>query len=157
MGYSSGINLYFLHSWAHNPFGDDYRPGWGFAHYGTHFSRNQTWFEPGKAFFTYLARCQMLLQQGTLISHNGSILHRSIPDAEIFFVSNPEEAVEKDFEFPVTGRIPELWDAYAGTIKKRFNGNRKAAKPGRHLNWKKMSRFLSFSLHKKRIMKNNLY
>ena len=29
-----------------------------------HFSRFQTWFEPGKAFFNYLIRCQAMLQQG---------------------------------------------------------------------------------------------
>jgi hypothetical protein len=117
MGYASGVNLYFLHSWAHNPLSDAFLPGWSFAHYGTHFSRNQTWFEPGKAFFTYLARCQMLLQQGTFISSNGNVLHRTTPEAEIFFVRNPEGTLEKDFEFPVAGRAPELWDAYTGVIQ----------------------------------------
>ncbi|MDR1581839.1 MAG: hypothetical protein LBS55_01030 [Prevotellaceae bacterium] len=117
MGYSSGVNLYFLHSWAHNPFDDKYQPGFNFAHYGTHFSRNQTWFEPGKAFFTYLARCQMLLQQGSFISLNGETLHRSTPDAEIFFVRNTGDAQEKTIDFPVIDRVPELWDAYTGLIK----------------------------------------
>ncbi|MDR1504943.1 MAG: hypothetical protein LBT43_21035 [Prevotella sp.] len=117
MGYSYGINQYFLHTWAHNPFSDTYQPGWSFAHYGTHFGRNQTWFEPGKAFFTYLARCQMLLQQGSFVSRTGNVLHRSMPEAEIFFIHNPEEAMTNSFEFPVTGRTPELWDAYAGIIK----------------------------------------
>ena len=116
MAYSQGVNLYFLHSWAHNPWDDIFQPGWGFAHYGTHFSRNQTWFEPGKAFFTYLARCQMLLQQGTFISRDGVILHRCTPEAEIFFVVNAGNPIEKEFEFPVTDRFPELWDAYRGTI-----------------------------------------
>jgi hypothetical protein len=117
MGYSFGVNLYFLHSWAHNPFDDKYQPGFNFAHYGTHFSRNQTWFEPGKAFFTYLARCQMLLQQGSLISRTGEVLHRRTPDAEIFFVRNTGDAQEKTVEFPVIDRVPELWDAYSGVIK----------------------------------------
>jgi hypothetical protein len=116
MGYNAGANLYFLHSWAHQPFDDKYLPGWGFALYGTHFSRHQTWFEPGKAFFTYLARCQMLLQQGTFISRNSDVVQRRTPDAEIFFVRNLE-AREKTVAFPVTDRVPELWDAYAGAIK----------------------------------------
>lgn len=34
--------------------------GW----WGTHFGRNQTWFEPGKACFAYLGRVQTLLQRG---------------------------------------------------------------------------------------------
>ena len=117
MGYSYGINLYFLHSWAHNPFDDKYQPGFGFAHYGTHFSRNQTWFEPGKAFFTYLARCQMLLQQGSFVSRTSDVLHRRLPDIDIFFVRNTEEAREKTVKFPVRFSMPELWDAYSGTIK----------------------------------------
>lgn len=118
MAYSFGVNLYFLHSWAHNPFDDKFQPGFSFAHYGTHFSRNQTWYEPGKAFFTYLARCQMLLQQGVFVSLTGDVLHRRTPDADIFFVRNTEAAQEKTLEFPLTGCVPELWDAYSGTIKK---------------------------------------
>jgi hypothetical protein len=121
MGYSQGVNHYFLHSWAHNPWDDSFRPGWGFAHYGTHFSRNQTWFEPGKAFFTYLARCQMLLQQGSFISSQSEYLHRRTPDADIFFVRNTGEAAEKQLTFPVTERIPELWDAYTGMIGSTHN------------------------------------
>ncbi|MDR0537301.1 MAG: hypothetical protein LBH04_04535 [Tannerellaceae bacterium] len=116
MGFSFGVNLFFLHSWAHNPFDDKYQPGFSFAHYGTHFSRNQTWFEPGKAFFTYLARCQMMLQQGVFISRSDNVLHRRTPDAEIFFVRNTEAAQEKVLEFPVTDCHPELWNAYEGTI-----------------------------------------
>jgi hypothetical protein len=121
MGYNSGVNKYFLHSWAHNPLDDKYQPGWGFAHYGTHFSRNQTWAEPSKAFFTYLARCQMLLQQGTYAGRNDSIVHRQTPDAEIFFVRNTGTAQEKTISFPVTQSAPELWDAYRGTIKSPAN------------------------------------
>jgi hypothetical protein len=117
MGYNAGANLYFLHSWAHQPFDDKYQPGWGFALYGTHFSRHQTWFEPGKAFFTYLARCQMLLQQGTFISRNSDVVQRRTPEAELFFVRNLAEVHEKTIAFPVTNRTPELWDAYTGTIK----------------------------------------
>ncbi|MDR0745622.1 MAG: family 78 glycoside hydrolase catalytic domain [Mediterranea sp.] len=128
MGYAAGCNRYYLHSWAHNPLDDTFRPGWSFAHYGTHFGRNQTWFEPGKAFFTYLARCQMLLQQGAMISTDGFILQRSLPEAEIFFVRNPYDAAEKEYAFPVTGRVPELWDAYTGTIRStthwRQDGNK---------------------------------
>ncbi|MDR1860770.1 MAG: hypothetical protein LBR06_07630 [Bacteroidales bacterium] len=128
MGYNFGVNRYYLHSWAHNPFGDQYRPGFVFAHYGTHFSRLQTWLEPGKAFFTYLTRCQMLLQQGSFIERNNEVVHRRTPQAEIFFVRNTGAAQEKTFEFPVANRVPELWNAYTGTITavsgtKADNGN----------------------------------
>lgn len=62
----SGVNLLFLHHWVHQPFDDKYQPGMGMGWWGTHFGRNQTWIKPGKAYFTYLTRCQMLLQQGFL-------------------------------------------------------------------------------------------
>lgn len=62
--FTQGINRMILHHWVHQPFDDKYQPGMGMGWWGTHFGRNQTWFEPGKAFFTYLARCQALLQYG---------------------------------------------------------------------------------------------
>lgn len=62
--FSQGINRMILHHWVHQPFDDKYQPGMGMGWWGTHFGRHQTWFEPGKAFFKYLARCQSLLQYG---------------------------------------------------------------------------------------------
>jgi hypothetical protein len=126
MGYSYGVNRYYLHSWAHNPFDDKYQPGFSFAHYGTHFSRNQTWFEPGKAFFTYLARCQMLLQQGSFVSRiSDEVLMRRTPEADIFFLRNTGDAQEKTFVLPVAGSKPELWDAYTGTVSTTSNYSEK--------------------------------
>jgi hypothetical protein len=66
--FSQGINRMILHHWVHQPFDDRYQPGMGMGWWGTHFGRNQSWFEPGKAFFTYLARCQALLQSGEQVS-----------------------------------------------------------------------------------------
>ena len=62
--FAAGINRLVLHHWVHQPFDDKYQPGMGMGWWGTHFGRYQTWFGPGKAFFTYLARCQALLQYG---------------------------------------------------------------------------------------------
>jgi hypothetical protein len=121
MAFNYGVNQLFLHAWAHNPLGDEYQPGWNFAHYGTHFGRNQTWIEPSKAFFTYLARCQMLLQQGTFIEADESVLHRSMPEAEIFFVRNTGQRFDsRACTFNVSRNIstgkPQLWNAYTGEI-----------------------------------------
>ena len=63
-GYASGVNRLILHHWVHQPFGDAFKPGMGMGWWGTHFGRNQTWAEPGKAYFKYLARTQSLLQRG---------------------------------------------------------------------------------------------
>jgi hypothetical protein len=62
--FASGVNRMILHHWVHQPFDDRYKPGMGMGWWGTHFSRNQTWFEPGKEFFRYLGRVQALLQRG---------------------------------------------------------------------------------------------
>ncbi len=62
--FSSGINRLILHTWVHQPFDDNYQPGMSMGWWGTHFGRHQTWAEPGKAFFKYLARTQTLLQYG---------------------------------------------------------------------------------------------
>lgn len=62
--FASGVNRLVLHHWVHQPFDDKYQPGMGMGWWGTHFGRHQTWFEPGKAFFAYLGRCQAMLQYG---------------------------------------------------------------------------------------------
>jgi hypothetical protein len=118
-GFISGANRYYLHHWVHQPFDDKYQPGMGMGWWGTHFSRYQTWLEPGKAFFTYLARCQMLLQQGNFTAFvSKNVLHRSADGAEIFFVIKPSDyALAQPVAFPVKDRVPELWDAARGTIR----------------------------------------
>jgi pimeloyl-ACP methyl ester carboxylesterase len=120
-GYASGANMYFLHHWVHQPFDDKYQPGMGMGWWGTHFGRFQTWQKPGKAFFTYLARCQMLLRQGEFVPTNmRGITHRSTTDADIFFVTNPDSLTGvKTYAFEIKdNRTPELWDAYLGLIRK---------------------------------------
>ena len=60
----SGVNRLIFHTATLQPWGDDVKPGVTMGRWGTHFGRNQTWAECGKAFFDYLARCQALLQWG---------------------------------------------------------------------------------------------
>jgi hypothetical protein len=62
--FASGVNQMTLHQWTLQPFDDRYQPGLTFSLWGVHWGRFQTWFEPGKAYFNYLIRCQALLQQG---------------------------------------------------------------------------------------------
>ena len=64
----AGINRMILHTWVHQPFDDRYQPGMSMGWWGTHFSRHQTWFEPGRAFFDWMARTQALLQFGEQVS-----------------------------------------------------------------------------------------
>ena len=65
--FARGINCMFLHHWVHQPFPACRKPGMNMGYWGAHFGENATWFEPGKEFFSYLARCQSRLQQGSEI------------------------------------------------------------------------------------------
>lgn len=113
----SGANRLFLHHWVHQPFDDRYQPGMGMGWWGTHFGRNQTWFEPGKEFVRYLTRCQMLLQQGDMIENCDNWIHRRSDAADIFFVINPsEETRVTSISSEDTGISPEFWDPYKAVI-----------------------------------------
>ena len=59
-----GVNRFVLHSCVLQPWGDDVMPGVTMGRWGSHFGRNQTWAESGKAWFDYIARSQALLQWG---------------------------------------------------------------------------------------------
>jgi len=61
--YCQGIGRFFLHVYAQQPWLHR-EPGITLNGIGTFFSRTQTWWRPGKAWFDYMRRCQALLQQG---------------------------------------------------------------------------------------------
>ena len=64
--YCEGIGRLFLHVYAQQPWLHR-DPGITLNGIGTFFSRTQTWWRPGKAWFDYLRRCQALLQQGEAV------------------------------------------------------------------------------------------
>ena len=80
--FASGVNRMVLHHWVHQPFDDRYKPGMGMGWWGTHFSRHQTWAEPGREFFRYLARVQALLQRGETPADVVSVGFDGIPDSD---------------------------------------------------------------------------
>lgn len=113
----SGTNLLFLHHWVHQPFDDRYQPGMGMGWWGTHFGRNQTWFEPGKEFFRYLTRCQMMLRQGVLEDRAENWIHRKTPESDIFFTANHKDSTITVALAPWNASCrPECWDPYTGKI-----------------------------------------
>jgi hypothetical protein len=65
--YCEGINRFMLHVYAHQPWLDR-APGMTLSGIGTFFSRTQTWWKPGKAWFDYLRRCQAVLQEGVAVA-----------------------------------------------------------------------------------------
>jgi hypothetical protein len=61
--YCAGINKFVLHRFTHQPWPDRV-PGMTMGQWGSHFDRTSTWWEQSRAWFSYCARCQALLQAG---------------------------------------------------------------------------------------------
>jgi hypothetical protein len=76
--FCQGINRLILHRYALQPWTNRW-PGMTMGPWGTHFDRTITWFEPGRAWFEYLARCQFLLQQGRFVADAAYFCGESAP------------------------------------------------------------------------------
>lgn len=63
--FREGINRFMLHQSTCQP-PEDGKPGYEFCA-GQHFTPNLTWWEQSSAFFSYLSRCQYLLQEGKFV------------------------------------------------------------------------------------------
>jgi hypothetical protein len=59
-----GINRFIYHTFAHKPYGDEYRPGVTMGPYGVHWDRGQTWWPMVNEYHRYISRCQFILSQG---------------------------------------------------------------------------------------------
>ena len=64
--FCEGLNRMVFHRYAAQP--DDRKPGVTMGPWGLNFERTQTWWEPGAAWVSYLARCQHLLAQGLFVA-----------------------------------------------------------------------------------------
>jgi hypothetical protein len=84
--FSAGINRIFFHTYAHQPLGQDYKPGFTLGPYGVHWHRNQTWWPMVGAFHRYLARCSEMLQQGVTVS---DVLYLTPEGAPHIFLAPP--------------------------------------------------------------------
>ena len=122
--FCQGVNRMMLHKFPHQPW-PGVRPGVVMGQWGTHFTQNQTWWEPGKAWVAYLARTQAVLQWGKIqplqagdvTGPDGIKSVRRVADGtDVFFVANTTmRAVSGDITFAVAGRQPELWDPVRAT------------------------------------------
>ncbi len=126
--FCDGVNRMALHRFTHQPFDDRWKPGMAMGQWGTHFDRTQTWWEPGKAWVKYLARCQALLQWGEIVTDKNDFavaeaseklnlrsIHRRKGAADIFFVANLSRSsgAAKCF-FAVSAKQPKLWNPVTG-------------------------------------------
>lgn len=109
--FASGVNRLVLHQWVHQPFSDRYQPGLSMGWWGTHFSRFQPWFQPGKAYFHYVGRSQYLLQQGEQVidflalDHAGDRITDAIATPD--FLSSAIRVADGDIVLP-SGRRYKL-------------------------------------------------
>jgi len=62
-----GVNRYIFHRFAMQPWTNRW-PGMTMGQWGTHFDRTSTWWEQGRAWLRYVARCQFLLQRGHFVA-----------------------------------------------------------------------------------------
>jgi hypothetical protein len=127
--FCAGINRFILHTNPHQPWNDKIRPGMTMGQWGTHFGRTQTWWEPGKAWLAYLARCQALLQWGNPAPAPGISgvnatglkiqgIHRSDGPSHVFFIANTSQGTGSAVcTFQVAGMTPELWDPVTATMR----------------------------------------
>ena len=67
--YCGGVNRMIYHRYCHQPWTKPtYYPGMTMGQWGTHFERTVTWWNQGKDWLKYQARCQYLLQEGRFIA-----------------------------------------------------------------------------------------
>ncbi|MDR1223659.1 MAG: hypothetical protein LBL07_12405 [Tannerella sp.] len=67
--YCGGVNRMIYHRYAHQPWTDPTRyPGMTMGQWGTHFERTLTWWEQGREWLRYQARCQYMLQEGRFVA-----------------------------------------------------------------------------------------
>lgn len=131
--FCDGVNRMNIHHFVQQPWGPEHQPGVAMGQWGIHLGRYQTWWEPGKAWFTYLWRCQALLQAGQFVpaSDKTSVLmlkqqpgldlqsiHRVQGQEHLYFVANiADSAGQAVCSFPETGLQPEIWDPVWGTMR----------------------------------------
>ena len=127
--FCDGVNRFILHRFTHQPFGDEFKPGFAMGQWGTHFDRTQTWWEPAKAMVKYWQRCDALLQWGKIATNDFAVelaagginlksIHRSNGSADVYFVANLAWTNgAANCIFGVSGKQPELWNPNSGEMR----------------------------------------
>jgi hypothetical protein len=76
--FCEGLTRNVLCFWIHQSLLDA-KPGFQWAHVGTHFDCNLTWWPLGGSWLTYLARCQHMLRQGLFVADFACLQSEAIP------------------------------------------------------------------------------
>ena len=85
--FCEGLTRNVLCFWVHQS-RLDAKPGFQWAHVGTHFDCNLTWWPMSGAWLTYLARCQHLLRQGLFVADFAYLQDEAVPG---FIAPRPEQ------------------------------------------------------------------
>ena len=91
-----GVNRFVFHTFAHQPFGDEYRPGMTMGVHGVHWDRRQTWWPMVDDYHLYISRCSHMMQQGQAVS---DILYLTPEGAPMVF-KPPVDALEENGAIP---------------------------------------------------------
>ena len=78
--FTLGLTRLVFHRFAHQA-NTHVAPGMSMGNIGFHFDRTNTWFEKGRQWLKYVARCQFLLQQGSIVSDVLYLLDEEVPVA----------------------------------------------------------------------------
>jgi hypothetical protein len=76
--FCQGLNRYVFHRFAMQPWTNRV-PGMTMGKWGFHFDRTTTWWNQGRAWIDYIARCQFLLQQGRAVNDVAYFTGESAP------------------------------------------------------------------------------
>jgi len=81
--FCKGMNEIVFHRYVHQP--DEKVPGMGLGQFGLNLERTTTWWEPGRAWITYLRRCQYMLRQGRFFADACYYYGQDVPGSAWFF------------------------------------------------------------------------
>jgi hypothetical protein len=76
--FCQGLNRYYFHRYAMQPWTNRW-PGMTMGQWGFHFDRTETWWTQGKAWISYVSRCEFLLQQGRAVADAAYYTGESTP------------------------------------------------------------------------------
>ncbi|MGE4434246.1 MAG: glycosyl hydrolase [Bacteroidales bacterium] len=155
--FTNGINRLMYHTYAHQPH-PTVKPGMTMGPFGTHFNRNQTWWEQLDTYIDYVTRCQFMLQHGEFISNSSpwipfgeetdptqqrpdftytatnanavvNYIHRRLDQTDYYFVCNGKRSGESILaSFNVTGKQPEIWCPETGMQYPVYNYKKEKGK-----------------------------
>lgn len=78
--FTRGINRMIYHTYVHQPFGDNIKPGLNMGQFGFNFNRNNTWWDQSKAYLDYVASAQSMLQSGRAVKDVLYIYGENVPN-----------------------------------------------------------------------------